>query len=145
MIKQILISTTALGMMLFLLAACADDQQASADASAKATDAAAASPAQAANAKQPSRPAPAQAEQRPQESFQSAAVMSEAVDFSSAEQITASIDKIKQGAGDQAANRVQNAIDYLLVYDLSVGRNKQKLYDKLNGKTPNQILAMINR
>jgi hypothetical protein len=55
------------------------------------------------------------------------------------------MDKIKQDAGEEAASRVKNAIDYMVVYDLSVGRDREKLYKKLNGKTPNQILAMTGR
>ena len=149
MMKKILISAIASSMMLFLLTACAEDEQASSDASkaeaVTSTDTAAAKNAAKAKPNRPPRPAPTKPEPLPLEEFQSAAIMSEAVDFSSPEQVTASMDKIKQGAGDEAANRVKNAMDYLLVYDLGVGRNQQKLNAKLNGKTPNEILAMINR
>lgn len=141
MIKNILISAMTVSMMLFLLTACAEDDQASSAAGKTATVEAP----DAAKAKRPARPAAQKPEPRPLEDFQSAAVMSEPVDFSSPEQITASLDKIKRSAGEEAASRVQIAIDYLLVYDLGVGRNKQKLNEKLNGKTPNEILAMTNR
>ncbi len=149
MIKKILISAIATSMMLFLLSACAEDEQASTKdtktAAAKAPDSAAVKTPETTKSNRPARPAPTEPEPLPQEDFQSAAIMSEPVDFSSAEKITASMDKIKQGAGDEAATRVQNAIGYLLVYDLGVGRNQQKLNAKLNGKTPNEILAMMNR
>ena len=140
MIRKILISSMTLSMMLFLLSACAEDEQSVAENKSAAIE----TP-QEKKAKPPVRPAPKPAEPKPLEAFQSAAVMSEPVDFSSAEQVTATMEKIKQDAGDEAASRVKNAIDYMIVYDLSVGRDRDKLYKKLNGKTPNQIIAMTGR
>jgi len=140
MIRKILISGITLSMMLFLLSACAEDEQSTAENKSAAVE----TP-QEKKAKPPVRPAPKPAKPQPQEAFQSAAIMNEPVDFSSAEQVTATMDKIKQDAGDEAASRVKNAIDYMIVYDLSVGRDREKLYKKLNGKTPNQIMAMTGR
>jgi hypothetical protein len=141
MIKRILISSMTVSLMLFLLTACADEEQ---NNNATVTTEPE-KPAKTERPTPPARPAPAKKEPRPQEDFQSAAVMSEAVDFSSPEQVTATLQGIQEKAGDEAASRLQSAIDYMLVYDLSVGRNQLKLYQKLNGKTPNEILAMAGR
>ena len=72
-------------------------------------------------------------------------VMNQPVDFSSPERIENSLENIQQQAGEDLAGRVTGAIGYLLVYDLSVSHNKEKLYKKLNGRTPNEIIAMADR
>jgi len=71
-------------------------------------------------------------------------VMAKAVDFSTPEDIQKTFQAIEDEAGEFAANQLRSAIDYMLVYDLSVNRNKQKMYKKLNGKTPTQILSMAD-
>ena len=38
---------------------------------------------------------------------------------------------------------VQNALDYLLVYDLSARRDKKVLYKNLDGMTPAEIVGMV--
>lgn len=38
---------------------------------------------------------------------------------------------------------LQNALDYLLVYDLGARRNRELLYQRLDGKTPNEVLDMV--
>ena len=48
-------------------------------------------------------------------------------------------------AGSLAYKKIKNAMQYLLVYDLSVGNNEEKLYQKLNGRTPEQIIAKMKR
>ena len=55
------------------------------------------------------------------------------------------MENIRQQAGEKEASGVSSAIGYMVVYDLSVKRNKKKLYEKLDGKTPNQIIAMAQR
>lgn len=71
-------------------------------------------------------------------------IMAQAVNFSTPEDIEKSLQFIEDETGAAVANQIRNAIDYLLVYDLSVNRDKAKLYKKLDGKTPNEILAMAN-
>jgi hypothetical protein len=34
---------------------------------------------------------------------------------------------------------------YILAYDLSLGRDQEKMYKKLNGRTPNAIIAKMKR
>ncbi len=72
-------------------------------------------------------------------------IMDQPVDFSSSGNVAKSLQAIEQQAGEKSAGMVNNAIQFMLVYDLSVGRNKDKLYKKLDGKTPNEILAMTKR
>ena len=152
MLKNAFVSVTTMAFLLIVLTACAEEDQSStsgtATESAKTVAAAkkpAGNKAAEGKPKRPDRAVMQAPETQPLEAFQSEPVMGQPVDFSTPENVTASLDAIQKGAGDEAFSRVESAIDYMLVYDLSVGRNKQKLYEKLNGKTPNQILAMTNR
>ena len=72
-------------------------------------------------------------------------VMGQPVNFSTAEDVEKSLQNIREKAGDDEYNRLKMAMQYIMVYDLSVGNNKQKLYKKLDGKTPEQIHAMTKR
>ena len=72
-------------------------------------------------------------------------VMDLPVDFSSPEKVEESIEKVREQAGDDAARELSNALGYILVYDLSVGANKEKMYKKLNGRTPNAIISKMKR
>lgn len=38
---------------------------------------------------------------------------------------------------------LQNALDYLLVYDLAARRDRELLYERLDGKTPTDVLEMV--
>lgn len=150
MLKNALVTVTTTVLLLAMLTACAEDDQSENAASKAADTSKAMANTQAAEdkpkrSKRPERVAPKEAAPQKLEAFQSAAIMSKPVDFSSPENVTASFQAIQKEAGDEASSRVKNAINYMLVYDLSVGRNKQKLYEKLNGKTPNEIMAMTGR
>ena len=72
-------------------------------------------------------------------------IMDQPVDFSSPESVEKSLENIRQQAGEKEASSVSSAIGHMVVYDLSVNRNKKKLYEKLDGKTPNEILVMAQR
>ncbi|MGD9020582.1 MAG: hypothetical protein PVF46_02205 [Lysobacterales bacterium] len=72
-------------------------------------------------------------------------IMDQPVDFSSPEKVEESLQKIREAEGDTAYMQVKNAMDFVLFYDISLTRNKAKLYEKLDGKTPNQIKAMVTR
>ena len=72
-------------------------------------------------------------------------VMDLPVDFSSPEKVEESIEKVREQAGDDAARELSNALGYILAYDLSVGANKEKMYKKLNGRTPNAIISKMKR
>lgn len=72
-------------------------------------------------------------------------IMDQPVDFSSPENVEKTMAAIRQQAGEKEAGSINNAIGYLIVYDLSVKRDKNKLYKRLDGKTPNEILALMRR
>lgn len=72
-------------------------------------------------------------------------VMDLPVNFSTPEDIEKSIEKVKQEAGDGKARTLKNAMKYVLYYDLSLGNDKEKMYKKLNGSTPNEIIAKMKR
>lgn len=72
-------------------------------------------------------------------------VMDLPVNFSTPEDIEKSIEKVKQEAGDGKARALKNAMAYVLYYDLSLGNDKEKMYKKLNGSTPNEIIAKMKR
>jgi len=69
-------------------------------------------------------------------------VMNQPVNFSTPEDVEKTLQNIREKDGDKAYNTLKNTIQYLLVYDLSVGHDKEKLYKKLDGKTPEQIIAI---
>lgn len=72
-------------------------------------------------------------------------LMNQPVDFSSPEAVETTLNNIREHEGEAAYRRVMGAVDYLLFYDLSVKNNKEKLYKKLDGQTPNQIIAKGRR
>jgi len=120
MSKFALTSATAAMMSLFLVTACADES-ADKESSSSATSAA------------------------EQEAASQNSVMDQPVDFSSAENVEKSFANIRQQAGDSSAKKLENAMDYMMFYDLEVKRNKEVLNKKLDGKTPNEIIAMVKR
>ncbi len=72
-------------------------------------------------------------------------VMDLPVDFSSPENVEKSIETVRQQAGELEALKLNNALGYILTYDLSLGRDKAKMYKKLDGRTPNEIIAKMKR
>jgi len=110
---------TAMSLTLFLSVACADQNQ-DADATAKAADSTTQSADNSADS-----------------------LMDKPVDFSSLEQAEKTLQNILEQEGQTAYGQVKNALDYLLFYDIGVSRSKDKLYAKLNGHTPNQIIATM--
>lgn len=70
-------------------------------------------------------------------------VMNEPVNFSTPAAVKESLQHIQQQAGEAKAGKLEDALAYLLYYDMSVSHNEQQLHKKLNGKTPNQIIALV--
>lgn len=70
-------------------------------------------------------------------------VMDLPVNFSTPEDVAKSIEKVRQGAGDKKAKQLSIAMQYILTYDLSLGNSEEKMYKKLNGSTPNEIIARM--
>lgn len=72
-------------------------------------------------------------------------VMDLPVDFSTPEKVEESIEKVREQAGDAEARELSNALGYILAYDLSIRGKKEKMYKKLDGRTPNDIIAKMKR
>jgi hypothetical protein len=72
-------------------------------------------------------------------------LMNKPVDFSSPENVEKTLENIRQQEGDKAHGKLKNAMQYIMVYDLSIGNNEEKLYKKLDGRTPEQIIAEMRR
>lgn len=76
---------------------------------------------------------------------QDASIMNQPVDFSSPEAVEKTLQNIRETEGDKAYNRLESTMQYMLVYDLSVGHNEEKLHKKLHGMTPEEILSSRRR
>ena len=71
--------------------------------------------------------------------------MDKPVNFSTAEDVEYTLLTIRDKEGDKAYKKIKSAMGYIMTYDLSVGRNEARMHKKLNGKTPNEIIAMMKR
>jgi len=72
-------------------------------------------------------------------------LMNQPVNFSTPENVEETLQNIREKEGDRAYNQIKNAMQYIMYYDLGLRNDKEKLYKKLDGKTPEQIIAMIKR
>ena len=70
-------------------------------------------------------------------------VMDQPVNFSSQKEVNKSIEKVRQQVGDAEANELNKALGVILTQDMSLRQDKDILFRKLNGKTPNEIIAMM--
>ena len=134
MLIKTLRTVTAVTMVLFLAPACAQQDN---EADAKASDkpvAESAAPASAAET--------VQAAEAPGGDM---SIMDQPVNFSTPEDVDKSIEAVRLGAGNKAALDLNNALKYILAYDLSVSHDKEKMYKKFNGRTPNEIIAKMKR
>jgi len=135
---KILRTFSAIAMVLILTPACAKQDQ-EADAKANAQPAAEASAAV-------SGPASAgEAAEAAETAGSDMSIMDKPVNFSTPEDVDKSIEAVRLEAGDKAARDLNNALKYILAYDLSLRRDKEKMYQKLNGRTPNEIIAKMKR
>lgn len=129
MLIKVLMTMSVLTLILFLAPACAE-QDNEAGASGKP-------------AKETTAPAPAAEPADAADAGMS--IMDKPVNFSTPEDVEKSIEAVRQQAGETQARDLKNALGYILAYDLSIGRNKEKMYQKLNGRTPNEIIAKMKR
>jgi hypothetical protein len=72
-------------------------------------------------------------------------IMDQPLNFSTPGDVEKSLQKVRDQAGDNAYKNVENAMKYVLYYDLSLKNDKEKMYKKLNGKTPSEIIQMMKR
>ncbi len=68
-----------------------------------------------------------------------------AMDGSSEEAFEASLQQFQETAPTDEYKLLKSAIQYLQVYDLGTRGNKAKLYEKLDGKTADEIVEMTKR
>jgi hypothetical protein len=79
------------------------------------------------------------------ESDQSGSLMDQPVNFSTPEEVEKTLQHIRENEGDLEYKKLKGAMSYILTYDLGLRHNKDKLHAKLNGKTPNEIIASMKR
>ena len=72
-------------------------------------------------------------------------LMNKPVDFSTPESAEQTLQNILEQDGEKAYKHVSNAMQFIMVYDLSVRKNKEILYQKLDGLTPEEIIAQAKR
>jgi len=72
-------------------------------------------------------------------------IMDQPLDGTSIETFTAGLEKVDEEASEQEYRSLMSALSYLLFYDIGAEMNKAKLYSRLDGKTPNQILARVGK
>ena len=72
-------------------------------------------------------------------------LMNQPVDFSSAEAAEETLQNIREKEGDKSYQHVTNAMQFIMVYDLSIRKNKELLYKKLDGMTPEEIIDQAKR
>ncbi|MDH4018447.1 MAG: hypothetical protein OEU84_02505 [Xanthomonadales bacterium] len=127
MFRNILTTASIVTITLFLLAACAEQDKAT-ETKAKNVQTADASAAK-----------PAVKEMHDGQG----SVMNQPVDFSSQEEVNKSIERVRQQAGNTEADELNKALGVILTQDMSLRQDKDRLFRKLNGKTPNEIIAMM--
>jgi len=76
---------------------------------------------------------------------QGESLLDQPVDFSTPEAAEKTLQNIREQEGEAAYENLKVAMDYILFYDMSVRNDTAKLYKKLNGQTPKQILARMRR
>jgi succinate dehydrogenase/fumarate reductase flavoprotein subunit len=76
---------------------------------------------------------------------QEVSIMQQPVDFSTPEAVENTLQAILEKEGDTTYRQIKNAMQYIMVYDLSLGKNEEKLHKKLNGRTPEQVIAKMKR
>jgi len=65
------------------------------------------------------------------------------LDGSSLEAFETSMARVQAHTSPENYTTLENAIEYLLVYDLSARKDKAKLAQNLSGKTPYQVIDMV--
>ena len=128
--RKLFLTSTTIGLMaLFSLTACVEDSSKSEAIKQTKTD----------------TPKPTDVDGNESTDNPDDSLMNQPVDFSTPENVEKTLENIRQQEGDKAHAKLKNAMQYIMVYDLSIGNNKEKLYKKLDGRTPKQIIAEMRR
>jgi hypothetical protein len=120
MLKKLLTTICAGSMALFLISACAEENH---ESDTLTADNSAIDNTQKANS----------------------SLMNKPVDFSTPESAEKTLQNIREHDGEKAYNHVTNAMQFIMVYDLNVRKKKELLYQKLDGLTPEEIIAQAKR
>lgn len=70
-------------------------------------------------------------------------IMETPLDGTSEDTFTAGLERISKEGSEEDYRNVMSALDFLLFYDIGARRDKARLYSRLNGKTPEQILELV--
>ena len=73
------------------------------------------------------------------------AAMERKLDGSSVEAFEEGLEQLKSKLSDRQFNSVTSAIEWMLFYDLSARRNKERLYSMLDGMTPTEIIERADK
>ena len=121
--KSLFTSLAAGTMALFLISACAEDSKGTDNPTAQASA----------------------TENTAAANDQGDSIMDQPVDFSTPENVEKALQNVREQESDRAYKNMKSAMQYVQYYDLSLGNSKEKLHQKLDGKTPNEIIAMMKR
>jgi len=66
------------------------------------------------------------------------------LDGSSLEAFDKSLEKVKKTSSESDYKTLENALDYLLLYDLAAQRDRAKLASRLDGMTGQEIMQKVN-
>jgi hypothetical protein len=70
-------------------------------------------------------------------------IMDVPLDGSSVEAFTARLKVVDEEATEEEYRALMSALDFLLFYDIGARRNKERLYSRLDGDSPNDILETV--
>ena len=68
------------------------------------------------------------------------AVLDEPMDGSSVEAFEKDLERVRVEAGEKAYYKLNAALDYLLFYRIELRKDRAKLYEQLDGKSPREII-----
>ena len=87
--------------------------------------------------------ATAQAAENLEHVDQTLSVMDVPLDGSSVDAFTKGLENVDENGTEKEYRNLMSALDFLLFYDLGAKRDKAKLYARLSGKSPNDILNQV--
>jgi predicted small secreted protein len=72
-------------------------------------------------------------------------VMDLPMDGTSVEAFDASLERVKSGTSEGEYRQLKMALEWLLLYDIGARGDREALYRRLDGKSPNEIMATAKR
>jgi hypothetical protein len=71
---------------------------------------------------------------------ESSTIMNQPMDGSSAEALSAYVEKVREEATEEEFVRLRNALGKMRIYDLSINHDAAKLAAAVDGKTPEEVI-----